>query len=119
MPRKKVVAKARKGFVFDTYHRVQLRAGHDFFKRGFGPLFNSDGMENQEVLREMEMVWRDPSIRETVLQDDFDQHGPFHRPYSWWKFEKKIDPPHDKDGQKKWLIEHPEFLTNEEKGILQ
>jgi hypothetical protein len=114
MPRKRTLTKPR--LSYDAAHFVQLRTGVDFFGDAFGDLRNPDGTERPEVLRNMKDAWR--TLRDEVLARDRRHWGLFHRPWSWWEFDRNVaQPPRDREEQKEYLITH-KLLDTEEKAAL-
>ena len=114
MPRSRRILKERKAYT--DSHVVQLRSGFDYFRDGFGDLRDLDGHERPEVLQAMRRAW--PVLKEAVMERDRKHYGLFHRPWSWWRFDRKVaDPPRNPSEQKRYLLEN-DLLTEEERSTL-
>jgi hypothetical protein len=101
-----------------------LRTGRDYL----GQLKNTGITEqatsgHQIILDEdwLHAAWQ--VRREAVLQQDREQHGAFHRPWAFWRYEVEEDAPDysasNRDGHKRWLLENPQYLTVEEQRMIE
>lgn len=100
MPRKRVTGLVRRAWT--TADRWSVLFTHDYLHAGL----------SREQQRR---VWRDLG---EVLTLEWVRRKPFTRPAGWWRFEQEVEPPAEKDAQKRFLIARPGLLTNEEKELL-
>jgi hypothetical protein len=128
MPRKRKAGLERRQ-IDPSAADTLLRTGWDFFgdleRAGIAGRAEDGG---QVIFDEawLKAAWKER--RSAVMEDDRLQHGLFHRPRYWWRYEAEEDAPDDylrggtdfeRGAQKRWLLAHPEFLTVDEKQALE
>jgi hypothetical protein len=85
--------------------RIFLLSGHDFFNE-----LSPDILEDTELLQSYWRKWQEELLWE------YRQKHVGCRPYGWWKYTMKMDPP-PREAQAAWLASH-HLLTSEERARL-
>jgi hypothetical protein len=123
MPREHRLGKQRRQ-IDPSRADTLLKFGFDYF----GDLVQAGILDRDErVLDEAWLANAWEERRDVLMEQDRARYGLFHRCWGWFEYESAEETNsyreegclHDTEKIKQWLLEHPRYLTREEKQALE